>query len=389
MVGRKGPPEDSSRFHRRLLVHLFCQLGSSLCRRRLLIKVEIITMQTKSSVNLYHTTFFLFVTFLFVLPTTFSLAQWTKETKPQVESSITTPTSRFGLWRRQRFTRELRRRNNGLPIQTSLYLSGNYSTDVSFLMGGGSLTINRGKYSWQNQFSYRANWVQATFGTRTNQRQQGSNEKVSMQDLISQQRQRLGLPTKAGDRSIPPQAITQLMENELSTNRLAHLLSGETRLDHMMGQKIFLFGLSSLRVDTRSDNRFFLGVGVGSLFFSGFSLDMGIGLTRLFGTTQSQPWLDEISSSTNLLSALSTVQYQYSISSNMSIYLNGRGYWYPKQQTVSGQLQLGTNIRFSRQVFLSPIVAIEYLGIEQSNEPFLYQVQANLSYAFPGLMLFR
>ena len=116
---------------------------------------------------------------------------------------------------------------------------------------------------------------------------------------------------------------------------------------------------------------------------------MGIGLTRLFGTTQSQPWLDEISSSTNLLSALSTVQYQYSISSNMSIYLNGRGYWYPKQQTVSGQLQLGTNIRFSRQVFLSPIVAIEYLGIEQSNEPFLYQVQANLSYAFPGLMLFR
>ena len=210
-----------------------------------------------------------------------------------------------------------------------------------------------------------------------------------MQDLISQQRQRLGLPTKVGDRSIPPQAITQLMENELSTNRLAHLLSGETRLDHMMGQKMFLFGLSSLRVDTRSDNRFFLGAGAGSLLFPGFSLDMGIGLTRLFGTTQSQSLLDESTSNTNLLSALSTVQYQHSISRNMSIYLNGRGYWYPQQQAVSGQLHLGTNIRIFRQLFLSPVVAIEYLGIEQSNEPFLYQVQANLSYTFPGLMLFR
>ena len=155
-------------------------------------------------------------------------------------------------------------------------------------------------------------------------------------------------------------------------------------LDYMMGRKMFLFGLSSLRADTRSDNRLFLGVGAGSLFFSGFSLDMGIGLTHLFGTTQGQPLLDESSSSTNnLLSALSTVQYQYSISSNMSIYLNGRGYWYPQQQAVSGQLQLGTNIRFFRQFFLSPIVAIEYLGVEQSNEPLLYQMQANLSYAFP------
>ena len=250
-------------------------------------------------------------------------------------------------------------------------------------MGGGSLTINRGKYSWQNQFSYQANWVQAGFGTRTNLRRQGLNENVGMQRPIGRQSQRLGFPPKVGNRSIPPQVTTQLTENELSSNRLSHLLSGETRLDYKMGQKMFLFGLSSLRADTRSDNRLFLGAGAGSLLFPGFSLDMGIGLTRLFGTTQSQPLLDESSSRTNLLSALSTVQYQRSVSRNMSIYLNGRGYWYPQQQAVSGQLHLGTNIRVFRQLFLSPIVAIEYLGVEQANEPLLYQVQANLSYAFP------
>ena len=357
----------------------------------LLAKVKITAMSIKSSMNLYHTTF-LFVTFLSVLPTTFSLAQSTEEIEPQSEGGIVTPPSRFDRFRgggrfggqRQRSTGGiLRRRSSDLPLQTSLYLSGNYNTDVSFLIGGGSLTINRGKHSWQNLFSYQVNWVQAGFGTRTDLRRQGLNENVGIQGPIGRLSQRLGLPPKAGNRSVPPQLATQLTGNELSGNRLSHLLNGETRLDYKTGQKMFLFGLSSLRADTRSDNRLFLGAGAGSLLFSGFSLDMGIGLTRLFGTTQSQPLLDESSSSTNLLSALSTVQYQHSISRNMSIYLNGRGYWYPQQQAVSGQLHLGTNIRVFRQLFLSPMVAIEYLGVEQANEPLLYQVQANLSYAFP------
>ena len=115
------------------------------------------------------------------------------------------------------------------------------------------------------------------------------------------------------------------MGSELASNRLSHSLSEETRLDYKMGQKMFLFSLSSLRADTRSDNRLFLGAGAGSLLFSSFSLDMGIGLTRLFGTTQSQPLLDESSSSINFLSALSTVQYQHPISRNISIYLDDRG----------------------------------------------------------------
>jgi hypothetical protein len=99
-----------------------------------------------------------------------------------------------------------------------------------------------------------------------------------------------------------------LNSSENIANRVAHFLNGETRLDYRLSQKTFLFGLSSLRVDTRSDNRLFLGSGVGTNLSHDLSLDVGIGLTRLFGTGQDQRLIEgESLLGKRLLSALSTI----------------------------------------------------------------------------------
>ena len=78
----------------------------------------------------------------------------------------------------------LRRNTSRLPFQVSLYLSGNYTTDISFLMGGGSWNINRGQYSWQNSLNYQVSWVESGFGNRFNQRRlmsPGVDSKVGLQ----------------------------------------------------------------------------------------------------------------------------------------------------------------------------------------------------------------
>ena len=64
----------------------------------LIAKGKITAMSIKSSGNRYYATF-LFITFLSVLPKTFSLAQSTEEIEPQSEGSIVTPPSRFDRFR--------------------------------------------------------------------------------------------------------------------------------------------------------------------------------------------------------------------------------------------------------------------------------------------------
>ena len=59
------------------------------------------------------------------------------------------------------------------------------------------------------------------------------------------------------------------------------------------------------------------------------------------------------------------------------------GYWYIQQPAFSGLLNLGTSIRFYGQFSLNPYTTLEYLGTEQASDPFQYQVQIRLSYAFP------
>lgn len=277
----------------------------------------------------------------------------------------------------------LRRNTSRLPFQVSLYLSGNYTTDISFLMGGGSWNINRGQYSWQNSLNYQVSWVESGFGNRFNQRRlmsPGVDSKVGLQIPVG----RPDRSNQLNQNQRPGQLPMVLNSSENIANRVSRFLNGETRLDYRLSQKMFLFGLSSLRVDTRSNNRLFLGSGAGTNLSHDLSLDVGIGLTRLFETGQDQRLIEEESLlGKRVLSALSNIQYQRPISRNISIHLNGRGYWYIQQQAFSGLLNLGTSIRLYGQFSLNPYTTLEYLGIEQTSDPFQYQVQIRLSYAFP------
>ena len=263
------------------------------------------------------------------------------------------------------------RGSGSVPLRASLQLGGYLSDELRYLYGGGEFGWNRSKYSWQTQANYQINWVgrefESSFTKRTNM-PTGFSFPTGMPN-------RPNNPSRTVSET-ERQATLEMMSSDYQT------LSAETRLDYSLN-RFFLFGLTSLRMETDSLDRVFVGTGIGKDFFRDVKLDLGVGLTQFFGedTTQDTRQASTESQGTEV-TMLSTLTWRYPISRRMTIDIRGRGYWYVQGKSASAELNVGANLGITDRLMLRPSLIMDYLEAERRGDPFQYQFRASLVYRF-------
>jgi hypothetical protein len=160
-------------------------------------------------------------------------------------------------------------------------------------------------------------------------------------------------------------------------------LSAETRLDYSLN-RFLLFALTSLRVETDSLDRVFIGTGIGKDFVRNLKLDIGIGLTRFFGEDITQRDTEETSTETQdtEITALSTLVWRQQILRRITTDIRGTTYWYVQEKSASAELNVGANLGITDRLWLRPSLIMEYLRAERRGDPFQYQFRASLVYRF-------
>ncbi|MBM3240234.1 hypothetical protein FJZ31_28455 [Candidatus Poribacteria bacterium] len=200
-----------------------------------------------------------------------------------------------------------------VPLRASLQLGGYLANELRYLSGGGEFGWNRGRYSWQTQANYQINWVGREFESRFTNR---TNVPTGF-----------SFPTEIPDRPNNPSRSASETERQATFEMRSsdyQTLSAEARLDYSPN-RFLLFGLTSLRVETDSLDRVFVGTGIGKDFVRNLKLDIGIGLTRFFGEDITQRDTEEISTETQdiEITVLSTLVWRHQILRRITMDVRG------------------------------------------------------------------
>jgi hypothetical protein len=275
----------------------------------------------------------------------------------------------------------LRRGPGSTPFRSSIQLGGYFGNDSRFMSGSASLNWNKRKFSLQSSVNYQIDWSKQNFKV-SSQRQQIGNQDNQQQDLP--------LPGNTNpNQDFTPNISITPSSFETSSNQNQMLNLG-TRLDYPLGS-FFLFGQTSLRIDTTSLNRTSIGTGVGHDLPKNAKLDIGFGLTRFFGeyvAADKQGYLVTQNTTEsevgNTATLFSTLEWRTRLSSLINLDLSETTYWYMQENKASAELKIGTNLRVTRSLFLRTSASMDYLSLERSESPFGYQIQASLVYSFGG-----
>lgn len=274
----------------------------------------------------------------------------------------------------------LRRGPGSTPFQSSIQLGGYFGNDSRFMSGSASLNWNKRKFSLQSSVSYQIDWSKQNFKV-SSQRQQIGNQ--------DNQQQGLPLPGNINpNQNFTPDTTITPSSFETNSNQNQMLNLG-TRLDYPLGS-FFLFGQTSLRMDTTSLNRTSIGTGLGHDLPKNAKLDIGFGLTRFFGeyvAENKQGYLVQNTTESevgNTATLFSTLEWRTRLSSLLNMDLSETTYWYMQENKASAELKIGTNLRVTRALFLRTSASMDYLSVERSEAPFGYRIQASLVYSFGG-----
>jgi len=277
--------------------------------------------------------------------------------------------------------------------------SGGYLSDeLRYLSGGGDLGWNRGKYSWQTRANYQINWVGREFESRfTNGTNMptGFSFPTGMPNPPAGMANRRNNPSQSVSEQDNPETVSEQDTSETVSEQTTfemmssdyQTLSAETRLDYSLARRFFLFGFTSLRLETDSLDRVFVGTGVGKDLFRNLKFDLGIGLTRFFGEDITQRDTEEASTETldTEITALSTLEWRRRILPRIFMDIRGTTYWYVQEDSASAELNVGANLGITNRLSLRPSLRMDYLGAEREGDPFQYQFQVSLVYRFQSL----
>jgi len=270
-----------------------------------------------------------------------------------------------------------------VPLRASLQLGGYYANYLRYMSSSASLDWNKRKFSWRNSVTYQIDWSQQQF--RTSSRDEVSKLTDGM------------IPGTGFTDGITPNPEDFPSDSTAGSQPVVEIGSGEdqrleleTRLDYSLS-KLFLFELGSLRLDTSSLDRAFIGAGMGRDLPKNVKLDLGIGLTRFFGEYETADSFgrllirsrEEESETLGTEATLfSTLEWRSRPLPRTTMDFKGRVYWYVQERQAGSELDVGTNFQIIRGTFLRLSTSLEYLPVEQSGDPFQYRIQASLVYQF-------
>jgi hypothetical protein len=164
----------------------------------------------------------------------------------------------------------------------------------------------------------------------------------------------------------------------------------ETRLDYSLS-KLYLFELGSLRLDTTSLNRAFIGTGLGRNLPKNVRLNLGAGVTHFFGEYESTDSFgrlfirgteEESETLGTEVTLFSSLEWRFRPLPRIMMDLRERIYWYVQEGQASNELNIGTNFQIIRGTSLRLSASLDYLPLERSEDPFQYRIQASVVYQF-------